>query len=370
VALFTNNPYKIKPFRELLNTPGESIDRPETLSAIVEFQQGDIAVYHVPKIINTSNLSHRRLRSENRFIASGVFRGSDRYVYSLSNAGILGQMGLVYNLEKRCFIGESASEWVIPLKYSAFTAAINLPAKTHLSGLTVSFLTLGADGGFYHFLFESLVKTGMLRPLLKHADHLLFNAPLLDWKLKWIEKAGIDTSKIIWVDQIGHFECEQLIFTNRLVVDQQISEWCVHTLKKIFEVKCAHPIGDTKKIIWISRKGQQTRNINWEDEILKLFPNMESVDLAALTTDETIMKMQEATHVIGPHGAGLSNLYLCRPGTKVLEIFPNGAFFQPCYSRLSNVCLFEHHIVSVDFSNKMGECGLDFLAEVLTKHIC
>jgi hypothetical protein len=370
VALFTDNPYMIKPFGALFNATGEPVDRPETLSAIFDYQQGNISAYHTPFIINNTQISYRSLGNRQRFIPSGIFKAPDRYVYSLSNAGILGQMGLVYDMEKRCLIDESAKDWTSPLKQSPYANALNLPSKTRLGGLTLSFLTLGADGGFYHFLFESLVKTGMLQSLLKSADHLLFNAPPLDWKLKWIDKAGIDRSKITWVDHVGHYECEQLIFTNRLVADQQISKWCVDTLKEIFDAGNNYPAVDLKKIVWISRQGQHTRNIEWEDELLKFFPDIESVDFTMLPAADTILKLQEATHVIGPHGAGLSNLYLCKPGTKVLEVFPDSACFQPCYSRLSNVCGFEHSIVYIDFKNKAGMCGFDFLKGVLTKFIC
>jgi capsular polysaccharide biosynthesis protein len=46
--------------------------------------------------------------------------------------------------------------------------------------------------------------------------------------------------------------------------------------------------------------------------------------------------MREAVAVAGPHGAGLTNILFCPPGTKVLEIFPRDAGTVP-FAMLSAV---------------------------------
>ncbi len=42
------------------------------------------------------------------------------------------------------------------------------------------------------------------------------------------------------------------------------------------------------------------------------------------TVDEQIRLFAEAAVVVGPHGAGFTNLLWCQPGTKVLEFFYGG----------------------------------------------
>ncbi|HMG11416.1 MAG TPA: glycosyltransferase 61 family protein [Mucilaginibacter sp.] len=290
----------------------------------------------------------------------------------MSDACIIGQLGLIYDPGKRCFIDESAKEWIVDFKKSLYANSFSLPQKVFLKGITCSYLTLGADGGFYHFLFESVIKTEMYRSVLKQADHILFNGPLTDWKLKWVNKANIDCSKIIWVEGNAHYQCEQLLFTNKLIADQQVSKWAVNTLKEVFGISdTGNNKSITKNIIWITRKGQKNREIEWEYELLKQFPAIERVDLSLLPVDGTIAKLQYATHVIGPHGAGLSNIYLCRPGTKILEFYPNGAFFQPCYQRLSEVCFLDHTVMYLDFRNKADiTLGINALTDMLNKFLC
>jgi hypothetical protein len=373
IMFFTNNPYRIERFEDMYNdTVGESIDKPETLSVILKCEQGETINYAPPSISNPQETSHRVIGKKPRFKYSGIFKSPNRYLYSISNACIIGQLGLIYDPEKRSFIDESTKEWVINLKQSPYLNVLNLPPKTYLKGTTISFFTIGADGGFYHFLFESITKTGMFRSILNQADHILFNGPSTDWKLKWIDRANIDRSKIIWMDSMAHYDCEQLIFTNRLVADQQLNNWAINTLKETFGIDAAKAKQTRpKKLIWISRKKVYAREVEWENEILALFPDIESVELSHIDADSTIVKLQTATHVIAPHGAGLSNIYLCAPGTKVLELFPNGAFFQPCYSRLSNICKLEHLVMYLDFKDKENaETGLKVFSDVLTKFIC
>ncbi len=374
IYLFTRHPYRVGYFRDIYQVAaGKPVDQPESLSGILLCQEGEIMTF--PFLAATaaeSKIHQRHIGNRPRFKEAGLFRAPDRYIYSIENAGILGQLGLVYDPEMRVFIDESAKEWVVETKDSPFLNALKRSSPTTLKGITFSFLTIGADAGFYHFLFESLVKTAMYGELLASADQMLFNGPVTPWKLKWITKANIDVSKIIWTDNNAHFNCEQLIFTNRLVADQQINKWCISALLGIFGIvrpQTSRPV--EKKILWISRKGLSNREILWEEELLASFPNMERIDFSGLSVEDTIEKMRNATYIAGPHGAGLSNIYLCRPGTKILEIYPREGLFQPCYQRLSQINGLEHSSAYIDFKDKMNPTsGLDSLVETIRRWIC
>ncbi|WP_439697065.1 glycosyltransferase family 61 protein [Mucilaginibacter sp. AW1-7] len=373
IACLTRNPYRVAAFKELYRAePGAPLDIPETSTGILLSEPGGvIGYYREPKCLN-GPIHLRYMGKKPRYQASGIFREPDRYVYSMADAGIVGQLGLVYDGEKRSFIDESAREWLDNIELSPYVNAFRLPVKTGLGGITLSFLTIGADGGFYHFLLESIVKAGMYGSLLAQADHLLFNGPVADWKLKWLNRAGMDTSKIIWMDGRSHYECRQLLFTNRLIADQQIGPWCLNALKKIFEIpEVQLPGPPEKKIILISRKGLKSRELVWENEILARFPEIESVDFSQLDTAETIAAMQNATHVIGPHGAGLSNIYLCRPGTKILEIYPGDVSFQPCYQRIAAVCSLDYALMYLNFNQQHDPAmGLNTFAEQFLQFTC
>jgi capsular polysaccharide biosynthesis protein len=51
-----------------------------------------------------------------------------------------------------------------------------------------------------------------------------------------------------------------------------------------------------------------------------------TVALDALTPSAQIQLFQSAETILAPHGAGLSNLLFCQPGTRVLELSPAREF--------------------------------------------
>jgi capsular polysaccharide biosynthesis protein len=371
IICFTNNPYLIKAFNKIyLNKPGSPMDVPESVTGILKFENGEIINYPQPLTINEQPLNDRFIGNSPRFQYNVIVKTPDRWIYSIANGCIIGQTGLVYDETKRCFIDESAKDWVINLKHSPYLNAVNLQKLTCLKGVTLSFLTIGAEGGFYHFLFESIVKANLYGILIDSANYLLFNGLCTEWKLKWIAAAGIKESKIIWADSMTHLKCEQLIFTNRLVGDQQINKWCIGSLKGLFNIKENELKLTSKSILWISRQGLEAREIEWENEVSEILPNIEFLDLVQLSTAETIYKLQLATHIIAPHGAGLSNIYLCNPGTKVLELFPTDAYFQPCYQRLSAVCQLAYEIAFLDFKRQNFINNIDSIKDMLLKFTC
>ena len=63
--------------------------------------------------------------------------------------------------------------------------------------------------------------------------------------------------------------------------------------------------------------------------------------------DEQAAAFRQAEVVVAPHGAGLANLLFCRPGTKVLEIFP-ASLLRTCYWSLAEA-------LGLDYAYVFGE---------------
>lgn len=370
---FTGNPYRLMKFDDVYRfKPGRPLDQAESASGVLYLEKGALLSYVQPAVCLNGEIKQRRMGDRPRYLMTGVFKEPDRILYSVGKAGIIGQLGLVYDIEKRTFIDESAKEWVTDLQYSSYASGFALPVRNRLPGMTLSFLTIGAEAGFYHFLFESVSKLALYRDLLDGAGHYLFNGPQVAWKLKWLHRAGVDTSKIIWMEGYSHFECEQIIFSSRVITDQQISHWCLNALKTIFDV-APKPAGNPRelKMIFITRKGLDKREIIWENELLARFPEIQVVDFSSLGADETIELLIKASHVIGPHGAGLSNIYLCRPGTKVLEIYPEQVTYQPCYQRICDLNGLGYYMAYLDFENKDHQAmGLASGIKILSDFLC
>jgi hypothetical protein len=61
-----------------------------------------------------------------------------------------------------------------------------------------------------------------------------------------------------------------------------------------------------------------------------------------MSLQEQAAAFHGADWVVGIHGAALTNLVFCRPGTKVVELF-GWNYVNPCYRDLCSVVGLEHH---------------------------
>ncbi|MDQ8184957.1 glycosyltransferase family 61 protein [Pelagicoccus sp. SDUM812002] len=85
--------------------------------------------------------------------------------------------------------------------------------------------------------------------------------------------------------------------------------------------------------IFISREGASRRRLINEGELWPLLEKkgFERVRMETLSFDEQVALMQETKTLCAPHGAGLTNMMFCQPGTQIIEMadlsFPNPNFY-------------------------------------------
>ncbi|WP_299517094.1 DUF563 domain-containing protein [Mucilaginibacter sp.] len=345
---------------------GEPIGVKETLTDILIAEKGELLFYQPIPESYRDVLTGETVKQATKYYPGIIYKEEDRKLYSLASGYLIGLLGLVYDKTKRSFIDESAKLWTSDLATSEFVCQYHQPPVKHLPGVTLSCLTIGSDGGFYHFFHEVLPKFFFCQSVLPYTDHILINGPPVDWKEKWLRHIGLDLDKVIWIAYNSHYVCDQLLFTNRLIKDQHISNWSLNALKTLLRINETAAGQSSGDMIWISRKNVFARMIAWEDEVLRQFPAVKKVDVRDLSVTETIVLFSNASHVISAHGAGLSNILMCRPGTKILELFPDIKGYQPCYFRISTLCGLQHFVAEADFYTEAGmqDC-LSFLEDFL-----
>jgi len=91
--------------------------------------------------------------------------------------------------------------------------------------------------------------------------------------------------------------------------------------------------GDPHRRIYISRAKAARRKLLNEDDIWPLLKSMgfEKVFMEELSFSKQVELMQQSAVVVAPHGAAITNVLFCQPGTHVVEIadlsFPNPNFY-------------------------------------------
>jgi len=95
--------------------------------------------------------------------------------------------------------------------------------------------------------------------------------------------------------------------------------WAVDAVRSKFDLA---PRNRSRRLL-ISRRDSQWRRIGNEAEIVDVLRPLgfEVIVPGELAFADQIAAFRDATHVIAPHGAGLTNVLWCAPGTHVLEVF-------------------------------------------------
>ncbi len=251
---------------------------------------------------------------------------------------------MIYDTASRLAVAETTHNWTISPQYHPALLAPRLPAPTFLKGISLSLVTLSAEG-FFHFLHELIPKVFFLKSLLHKVDRIFVNGQADSWQQKWFEYAGVPIEKIIWMSGLSHYHCQQIIFTSSLVSDVQPNKWSIDAIKKTFNVKHS---GKCDRWIWASRADANTRQLQWEQEILNHFPKFEAVCFSQLSPTEAINLCSNCQVFAGPHGAAFANLVFCPPQTSVIEFLPPNKD-KPEYRRLAEICDLKHATAVVDF---------------------
>jgi capsular polysaccharide biosynthesis protein len=74
----------------------------------------------------------------------------------------------------------------------------------------------------------------------------------------------------------------------------------------------------------------------------------ETITLDKLSIKEQVKIFAEATHIVAPHGAGLTNLLWCNPKTKIYELTHQEFLEKKVYPTLSKHLGLEHQIILCD----------------------
>ena len=127
------------------------------------------------------------------------------------------------------------------------------------------------------------------------------------------------------------------------VIVPPLAQWLRH-FKGLVDLKDVKP---HKKIV-VLRPGAKTRRLINSDELLLKLKGWETVALENMNIRDQMRTFAEATHIVAAHGAGLTNLLWCRPGTKVIEIQDKNMIHKKVYPCLSHNLDLDHKLYLAD----------------------
>lgn len=243
---------------------------------------------------------------------------------------------------------ESSCYGPVPEDHWVFRS-IKLPKVHRLAGKT---LFLSSRSNYWHLLIDELCDLSLLTESginLNQFDQIIFE--------KSVFKAGKELQEIFGLHQINqvslkellHIECEELyFFKGSFCLSKDALSLVQYKIKSSLKQSSSNSGRNSNRII-VSRGSSNTRRWLNENECMQLLGSLgfKLIDPSNLSLSQQVEAFSNAGIILGPHGAGLTNIMFCNPGTNVIEIRSQeqGGVYSSanCYEELSSIFRVKHH---------------------------
>ena len=233
--------------------------------------------------------------------------------------------------------------------------------KKKLNGAVFSLLTGGAgNSNYWHWLFDVLPRIKILENKIdiKEIDFYLFPDLKEKFQIETLDLLKIPVDKRLSSRFYRHVE-----ITNSYSVDhpyvinnnptneiQNIPYWIIDYLKEKFLMNTSDKF---PKKFFIDRSDAKSnhshlRRIINEEEVKKrlIKKGFSIIKLSDLSFKDQVSLFNNATEIVGLHGAGFANLTFCKPNTFILELKPATAGFM--YSNLAKQLKLNYKDISIN----------------------
>ncbi|MEI7024952.1 glycosyltransferase family 61 protein [Paenibacillus sp. y28] len=232
---------------------------------------------------------------------------------------VWGKYGFVITNDNRLLMDVSA-DIVDDAQHSVFHRWESHPLS--VTEETVAVLTLNYSENYYHWLYDVIARLGWLKESGVAIDKYIVNRNgRKPFQEETLQLLGIPPEKRIETHEQFHLQAARLVVPS-------------HTWRSGFP-KCSFnflrnsflPLRDESfhvpERIYIRRTHRGVIN---EEAVLQLLKDhgFTAVRLENMSFLQQVQMFACAKAIVAPHGAGLTNLTFCAPGTKVIELFENG----------------------------------------------
>tara|TARA_Y200000002_G_scaffold126452_1_gene104018 strand:- start:239 stop:1327 length:1089 start_codon:yes stop_codon:yes gene_type:complete len=236
-----------------------------------------------------------------------------------------------------------------------------------INGTVFSILSGGAaKNNYWHWIFDSIPKIAIAEKLnlKKKIDFYLLPSLKKKYQLDTLLMLNIQDNKLLDGEKNKHIACNNLLAVDHPYVLKNnpsnsimnIPNWIIKWLRKKYNITKSYSNRYQKKI-YINRESDSDSNdrkiINNED-VKHLLSNQgfEIVTLSNYDFKDQVKMFNNASQIVGLHGAGFANLVFSKPNTKVIELC--GKHSGNVISNLGKTCRLNYKKI-IDNSSKINK---------------
>nr|WP_285854233.1 glycosyltransferase family 61 protein [Paenibacillus elgii] len=143
-----------------------------------------------------------------------------------------------------------------------------------------------------------------------------------------------------------------------------IPKWACDFLRKEFLPPHDNDCSENNEYIYISRENAKYRKVINEEEIINHLNKFgfKKVTLESMKVTQQVQLFSCAKFIIAPHGAGLTNLVFCKPGTKVIELF--NPYYMPSYYWMISNHIHLNYFYLVNEAEQLNSASSDYKVNI------
>jgi capsular polysaccharide biosynthesis protein len=185
---------------------------------------------------------------------------------------------------------------------------------------SVAVIATRSCNNLYHWLVDALPRLRLVEAS-GLAVRRLYTPIWAAYHKQALDLLGIDERQCIPAKRYQNIVASEIILPSS-PPGFPTQEVCEFLWTKLLPPALRMTAATNRRRLYISRRNARWRRIANEPDLVDLLGEhgFERIELENFPLVEQIRLMHEAEFVVGPHGAGLTHLAFCKPGTRVLEI--------------------------------------------------
>ncbi|HEY9696909.1 MAG TPA: glycosyltransferase 61 family protein [Trichocoleus sp.] len=271
--------------------------------------------------------------------------------------------GRAYCDDRTHFVISEENFIIEALSYRGFNlamASIQGKLEPHIVPGRIAYLSSSEPYPTYnysHWLVDVFPRFDLLRQAnidITQIDYFVLKGANLPFHQQTLNLLGIPEAKILDANRHPYIQADELIVPSIYAHPGNFcADWVIQFLRKnILSQEINIDSSKYPKYFYITRLGApNARRVVNEADVMDLLSQygFEFVTLDTLPVVEQARLFANAEMIVAPHGAGLTNLIFCQPGTKVVEIF-SPFYGMRSYWVISNQCKLNYqYLISRDF---------------------
>jgi hypothetical protein len=240
------------------------------------------------------------------------------YVAALPGAHVLGPNGVVVTPDGGVI--EESTWGGRHLERDPVWSTCRLPKPEWQAGRFYTVASFGVgQAGYYHWLMDVLPRLMAWERLPNDDLRLIVSGPLNAWQKESLHLLGLEDVPLVALGR-RHLQLELLYLPSYIGAPSPHPAGCNWLRERLLPAATS---ARGNRRLYISRRHARTRRIVNEDELLPILGefNFQTVCAEQLSLSEQIRLFSDAEAIVGPHGAGFTNMVFSPTGCRVLELF-------------------------------------------------